>query len=878
MQDEEYGYEGGGRAYGNRSYRERDDALLYDGPGYLTTAAYTLIRNFLDNTDANSAMAHFVLEKVSAEYNSPFPELSKIVPVKVAEMRSRLEKVRSRRSELYDAIEPAEEAIYKLTERREDIEEKIEETSSDKIRAELEEELARLEEQTREERRSQAEAKDALIAAEKEEDNLSKRVRQGEYDVAGRQKFLAGNADYIEAFQQDWALMQEWIAGKITQDQPSETDPYARKLDLLAKKLNLTEDQQRVLLFVLCMNEVGFFKSFINSIAVRNRDAVSAIAKMCGASLEEVGKIFRGASRLNESGLIVTDDEDDEEKKKAKVNNGYGNSSDNKRAFLMFNKRVSTILSADDIGEDEMFEKLVGTPVRTLLKDQLSWQRDIAPERGLPGQDTFDLLKSWCGKDLTGKAVMFYGEKGTGKTQGAVSVALEAGYAEDGYVAHETNESGAPMSYAERMATIRLSLALLSTNPKALLIVDEIDKFGGDDGAKENVAFLRMIENAPIKMICTANKTEFSEAFKDRFAFALKFNITPASRRVATFMAIAKREGLELGADEADFVRLVRRTKMNNRGMEQAIENAISSGGGLSMIRATFEAKAEFVNGSRSALTSDEPPVDPRMLQFFNGKVDGLPLSPFELISHMKGQRDLGFSMLLSGPHDVEKNAYIEHLATELGLGVVWNTYGSLFGGSRELEAAFNMAEDMGQVLVLLDAGHVVKADDKKKSEDTPRSRMLELLNNRSYPVIFVADRVTEQGYSLPISGDITFVVDCLPMTHKQAEQAFATYMGVAPPPLMHQIVRPTVDIFQRAARKLKFIRAAAGEEGAVDPNFAFTLVKAEHDRKEETAAARFLPVISNLASDTPDPDRLVLGSLGQRRDSRSTALSPRAV
>ena len=138
--------------------------------------------------------------------------------------------------------------------------------------------------------------------------------------------------------------------------------------------------------------------------------------------------------------------------------------------------------------------------------------------------------------------IMFYGEPGTGKTEFAKVLACEAGFKL--YEVASSHNDGAPLTRAERLAFLRISLRFLADDKNALLLFDEIEDVfpKADDSFKvynRNTAAYygkawmnHTLENNPIPVIWVSNAIDqIDPAFLRRFSYHLEFRKPPLKVR-----------------------------------------------------------------------------------------------------------------------------------------------------------------------------------------------------------------------------------------------------------------------------------------------------------------------------------------------------------
>lgn len=205
------------------------------------------------------------------------------------------------------------------------------------------------------------------------------------------------------------------------------------------------------------------------------------------------------------------------------------------------------------------FDKVYSPPVtsESELRERLV---PLAPEP-LLGLDAFDhldaredalrLLKA-AAASRESVRLLFYGRAGTGKTEFAKTVVAAAGgrlydlcKSESSGVWHEERTDGRLDRSAEKRNRLRMALALLRSEPEAVVLCDEVEDVLSSErgGRRENH---NLLESAPVPIVFTGNDlSRFDEAILRRFDLTMRFKAHSPTRRRSVVRRMLENCGIE---------------------------------------------------------------------------------------------------------------------------------------------------------------------------------------------------------------------------------------------------------------------------------------------------------------------------------------------
>ncbi len=166
-------------------------------------------------------------------------------------------------------------------------------------------------------------------------------------------------------------------------------------------------------------------------------------------------------------------------------------------------------------------------------------------------EDAVRLLTA-ANKSRESVRLLFYGRAGTGKTEFAKTLVRECGgrlydlcEPEPGGVWKEERTDRRMDRSADKRNRLRMALALLSSEPGAAILCDEVEDVlsSSDGGRRENHGLL---ENAAVPVVFTGNDlSRFDEAMLRRFDLTIHFKAHSPTRRRSVVRRMLTNSGIE---------------------------------------------------------------------------------------------------------------------------------------------------------------------------------------------------------------------------------------------------------------------------------------------------------------------------------------------
>lgn len=422
--------------------------------------------------------------------------------------------------------------------------------------------------------------------------------------------------------------------------------------------------------------------------------------------------------------------------------------------------------------------------------DHLAEQRDFLAR----------LLRGAAKSDETGLNVLVYGPPGTGKTEFCKVVAERLGFAL--YPVGECDEDGDQPTRGERLRSLKMHQMLLSGQPEALVLVDEMEDLFGQFGQERfsRVFAHRALETNPRPVLWTCNHIEsFDQAILRRMAMVIEVK-TPTPRvRERVWARVLKSQRLSLGSEE---IRLLSREFEAPPAVAAAAARAARlADGGWPEIRMLVRGVSKVLTG-REVLdtTAGETTFDPGL-----ARADHDLASLAELLARNGSRR---FSLCLAGPSGTGKSAYARFLAERLGLPVLSKRGSDLLAPyvgetERAIARAFAQAREEGALMVFDEADSLLseRAGASRVWEVSQVNEMLTWME--SHPLPFVCTTNLMERLDRACLRRFTFKVRFDSLPPEQIRLAFRRFFGLeSPARLLSGAVELTPGDFALVARK----------------------------------------------------------------------------
>ncbi|MCY4478331.1 MAG: WYL domain-containing protein, partial [Rhodospirillales bacterium] len=301
--------------------------------------------------------------------------------------------------------------------------------------------------------------------------------------------------------------------------------------------------------------------------------------------------------------------------------------------------------------------------------------------------------------------------------------------------------------------------------------------FSGSRSGGSKVYMHRLLERAPAPTLWVLNDASaVSKALLRRMMFALELRPPTAAVREQVWKRQLEHHGIEAGPDEAHA--LAREFAATPGVAAGATAAAQIAGGGIDTVRLG-------VRGLSRVLSCEAPPQGAPPL--FDPALIRADTDPVVLADSLAASGERRFSLSLQGPPGTGKSAYVRYLAERMGIEVMQKRASDLksmwVGGTEKLvAAAFAEARDTGAFLIFDEADSLL-ADRRGAERSWEVSQVNEMLTwMESHPLPFACTTNFGEHLDAATLRRFVFKVALDYLSPAQAEAAFRTYFGLAPP------------------------------------------------------------------------------------------------
>ncbi len=519
------------------------------------------------------------------------------------------------------------------------------------------------------------------------------------------------------------------------------------------------------------------------------RDA-RRIARLLGASAEEVAPCLLPSGPLLESGLLRLDYE------------GGLNLCNQLRLLMEVGIRPGSDLAVQLLG--------AAGPA------SLSWLSFAHIRR--EAEIAASILRAALTREERGINILLYGPPGTGKTSFAATLAAHID-AKLCLVA-ETDEHGQEPSRAERLAGLRLAQCLASQS-NALLLFDEAEDvlvegrdYLGISNQTSRAFTHRLLEHNRVPVIWTANDIgTLGPAVLRRMTMCLELRIPDIDTRTSLWCDMARRQDIELNAHEA--ARLARLVPAAPAVAATALRAAHMAGGNAATVHTIVEGIARAVEGGRLP-TPDLPQDESYDLSLINADYDLAALT--ERLSGPDSPRQISF--LISGPPGTGKSAWLRYLAGKMGLPVLQKRASDLLGcfvgdTEKQIAAAFAEARADRAFLIFDEADSLLfdRTHATRSWEVSQINEMLTWMSAHTYPFACTTNLVERLDEASLRRFLIKIRLGWL--RPSQARVAFHTFFGLVAPPGLDSLTTLAPADFA-LVRRLAHVSGASADAAAL--------------------------------------------------------------
>lgn len=538
-------------------------------------------------------------------------------------------------------------------------------------------------------------------------------------------KYVDYEADSFDrnAILADLRAQHEHAEAKASRTRPPVT--LARNVKRLAKMLELTEEDCRILEFAVLINNEDSLDNACDWLgsSVTTTSAVRSLSKILNLPIKQVSDALAPQGLLSRSGILAS--------------NRHGSCSIRGKLDLISSSFADRMLSSN------------ADPV-DLLRGTVS----LSPAPELRSSDyehvkaSMALLKPYLRQSIdTGRRgvnIFLYGPPGTGKTQLARVMASDVRC--ELFDVSSEDEDGDPVSGERRLRAYRAAQTLLQKR-RAMIVFDEMedvfndgsDLFGVKSTAQARKAWMnRMLEDSSVPTFWLSNVKSIDPAFIRRFDMIVEVPVPPRTQR----QQIAKRTCGDL-VSQAFLARLAESDSLapalvsratsvvrslgsilNQAGVESALEHLIGN---------TLEAQGH------TRLLRHDPNRLPATydLGFLNPDTDIAAIA-----QGLKGSKS--GRLCLYGRPGTGKTAFGRWLAQELDLPLQVKRASDILSPyigltERNLAMAFREAQQDGALLMIDEVDSFLR-DRKEAQRPWEVTQVNEMLTQmEAFPGVFIA-------------------------------------------------------------------------------------------------------------------------------------------
>ncbi len=299
-------------------------------------------------------------------------------------------------------------------------------------------------------------------------------------------------------------------------------DVFSRSVGILKKSLSLTRVDIELLRFVITVPLSNGFGFVLNVIGELNyHQSKHALAVMLNVPVSEIERSLSSKSVLLTSGLLS-------------VTLGEGHIVNLHNRFGL-PEGIKEALSKEHKNDNSMLQCFFRTSPKARLR-----RKDFEHV-----QHDFELienyLKSAFIKKTRGVNLLVYGDPGTGKTEFVRALCAAGKF--NLFEITMQNAQGAPISGADRFATLQLSQKLVASKKRCVLLFDEIEDafpnaefnmFGQAIVANNKKAWINnLLEDNPIPTVWISNTVnQIDASYLRRFDYVLKMRPLSGATRL----------------------------------------------------------------------------------------------------------------------------------------------------------------------------------------------------------------------------------------------------------------------------------------------------------------------------------------------------------
>lgn len=628
----------------------------------------------------------------------------------------------------------------------------------------------------------------------------------------------------------DWNKLLELMAKEQKEFEDKNANSLVHNnLMAFADQIKFNDDEKKMLEFFVCYYMCEDLRNFVEELASNNRsNYCSIVSKMTGVDKKVVEEFYNPSSTVFKSGVVV-DPEQLAASRTGDENDEYGKEDSYYNMFQwpVIERNFFDLLNNEGFILDDIAKTMIGEIATT----ELSWSEDFT-YLGDSVVQIKDLLVGSVKSKSAGTNIMFVGNPGLGKTEGAKALAKETGM--NLYIIGKKNEDGEEPPRAERIRQLNLASTLLAKVPNSVILVDEAEDildFARAEKDKQGYskAFINdLIENNKVPIIWTANDRKGIHPATLSRIRGVEFDVPPTSIRMRIFNKLCADNNLELSTEAkqdivgsyAAPIRLLENSIKEVKKIETGKGGNCSDDEKRSILRRSIKDVANLVFGTSMAIE-----VPDRLPAYYNAdllNIGNADESIDKTIEEIKALNKKGAKITITGNESTGKTDAAKYIASKLdrdpvfidGVAVLSKYLGD---ANKNVSLMFDEDYYANRVLVIDDVDVLFRGLNSKismpgtatsqASYDRDIKHMFRDMSKLPIPIMFLS-REDTSGYIRGVDKSI----ECEYLSDQQKIEAFKEFFGKEAPELISGVNNLSVGDFVAVAQQ-----AGAKDQDAED-------------------------------------------------------------
>lgn len=519
----------------------------------------------------------------------------------------------------------------------------------------------------------------------------------------------------------------------------------------------------QILLIVLRYSKNNLLEDYADAVLYKIRSPAKTFACLLGVSEDIVRQRLSSGAPLIDSGILTHDPE--------------GEYLAGSEGAVQVSRTISNVMLRQHAERSGWCEALLGRP----MTPNLVW--DDFAHLGDQANLARRLMTQWTPKDGTGINICIVGPPGTGKTEFAITLADCA--KRRIWSVGEKDDDGDEPTRLERMAALRLTMALLRSKEDTVLLLDEAEdvlESGNSSTGKHDIskAYLnRLLNGNVLPVIWTCNSVEdMDPAVLRRMSMIIEMKLPDRPVRQRIWERVLERSALELPEGAAG--RLALRWAAPPAIAANAARVARITGGGEEDVETALFGVMSVMEGGLARTERDGSAFDPDLIVCSENLET--------LVSRLtRPGKPLGWTMCLDGPSGTGKSEFARYLAGRMGIPVVHKRASDMLSkwaneSEQKIAAAFAEAHAKRAMLIIdeVDSMIMSRENSTHNHEVNQVNEILTWMDDLSFPFVCTTNLV--ERIDKASLRRFTFKLKLRSLDHARAKLAFKRILGCEAP------------------------------------------------------------------------------------------------